>query len=72
MQEFFHSDCLFFLWKMESPCNLTDVYQKNPDWLVKIIFLGDVETAITSGINFMFGVMGFGISHAILGFWFSL
>lgn len=57
---------------MGSPGNLSDVYQKVPDTLVKIIFLGDVETAIRSGSNSTFGVMGFSISDAIVGFWFSL
>lgn len=36
------------------------LYQKLPDWLIKkIMFLGDVKTAIRLGINSRFGIMGF-------------
>ena len=33
--------------------------QKIPDWLVKIMCLGAVETAIRSGVQCRFGIMGF-------------
>ena len=33
--------------------------QKIPDWLMKITFLGEVQTAIRSGIKSRFGVIGF-------------
>ena len=33
--------------------------QKIPNWLIKITFLEEVETAIRSGIKSSFGIMGF-------------
>lgn len=51
-----------FLWGMES-VHVTDyligVGQKIPVWLMKMRFLGDVETAVTSGIKSSYGMKGF-------------
>ena len=33
--------------------------QKIQGWLIKIMFLGEEETAVRSDINFRFGVRGF-------------
>lgn len=46
---------------------LTGVYQKIPGWLIKIMFLGMVQTAIRSGFKSKFGLMGFSTVGAILG-----
>lgn len=35
------------------------VDKKIPDWLIKILLLGEVETAIKSDIKSRFGIMGF-------------
>ena len=39
--------------------------QKIPDWLIKILFLGEAETAIRSSIKTRFGIMGFSTSDTI-------
>lgn len=41
--------------------------QSIPDWLIKIIFLGKVETAIKSGIKSRFGIMSSSPHDAIWG-----
>lgn len=51
---------------------LIDTDQKNPDWLIKITFLGKVKMAIRVGLKSRFGVMGFSKSAAVLGLWFCL
>ena len=51
---------------------LLDTDQNIPDWMIKITFLGKVETAIGLGIKSTFGIMVFSRSDAILGLWFSL
>ena len=43
--------------------------QKIPDWL--IMLLGEVETAIRSGMKSWFGFLGFSTSDDILGLWIS-
>ena len=45
--------------------------QKIPDWSIKITFLGEGEPTIRSGIESRFGVVGFSMSEAILGLWFT-
>ena len=50
--------------------NLTGADQKIPDLLVKFTFLGQVETAVKSGIKSMFGLIGFSTSDTILVPWF--
>ena len=55
------ADHLVFLWAMEEFCDmdhLTTADQGIPDWLVKIIFLGEVETAVWLVIKFWFGNVG--------------
>ena len=47
-------------------------HRKSSDWLIKITFLGKVETAVKSGIKSWFADVGFGTSNTILGLWFSL
>lgn len=46
---------------------LTGVDQKISVWLIKIIFLGKIETAIRSGIKARICTMGLSISDIILG-----
>lgn len=41
------------------------VDQRIPDWLVKIVFLGEAERAVWPDIKAMFGVMGFSTSKAV-------
>ena len=48
------------------------VDQKNPDQLIKIIFVGRATTAIRSDINSTFGIRGFSPSDTVWGLWFSL
>lgn len=49
--------------------NLIVVHQKLPDWLVKMIFRQEVETAIKSGLNL--GLVSRVFYHMyILGLWF--
>lgn len=45
---------------------LIDVDQKIPDQLIKIIFLGETETAIRSCVKSRFDTMGFSTGDAIL------
>ena len=40
---------------------------KIPAWLIKITFLGNVETVIRSGNKSRFGIMGFSTGDAICG-----
>ena len=54
------------------PDYLIGTDQKIPEWLIKLTFLGKVETATRSGVKSRFGSMGFSMSDAILGLWFSL
>lgn len=51
---------------------LLGVDQKVPDWLIMIIFLGEFEKAIRSGIKSRFRVMGFSTSDTIVRLWFPL
>lgn len=51
---------------------LVAVVQKIPDQLITIIFLGEVETVITSGIKSRFVILGFSTSDIILDLKFSL
>ena len=52
---------------------LIGVDQKIPDWLMKRVFLGEVEAAIRSGIKSRFGILGFSTRDAIwaCGFLFN-
>ena len=52
--------------------HLIGVEHTTPGWLIKIIFLGEAETAIRPSIKSRFGIMGFSTSDAILGLWFSI
>lgn len=52
--------------------DLLGIDQKIPDQQTKITFLDKVETAIRSGIESRFSVMGFSTSDSILGLWFSV
>ena len=68
MQGFYHVDCLPLPWGLERTYvtdHLIGTDQKIPDWLIKIIFLGEVETAI----KFWFAVMRVILS---LLFYFSI
>lgn len=47
---------------------LVGVAQEMSHWLTKTMFLGEVETEITS----RFGALGFSTGDTILGLWFSL
>lgn len=51
---------------------LIDVDQKIPDWLIEIMLLKEVETAIRSGIKSRFAIMSFSASDTIWSLWFSL
>lgn len=51
---------------------LSGIDQKSPDWLIKIMFLGEVETAVQSGIKSRFGSMDLSTGDTILGLWSSL
>lgn len=47
-----------FLWgDGKLPCDRLPYWCKIPDWLIKIMFLGQVETAIRLGIKSRFGIM---------------
>lgn len=72
-QGLYHWNCLFFLWGMEwfhVTDYLTGADQKTSDWLIKILLLVKVETAIKLGIKSRFGILGFSTSDAIWGLWF--
>lgn len=61
---FYHADYLLLLFseRMErAHCDRTLLVldKKIPDWLTKIMFLVEVETAIRAGIKSRFGIMGF-------------
>lgn len=43
----------------EGPDYLLVLGQKIPDYLIKAMFLGEVEIAVRPGIKSRFGVMGF-------------
>ena len=47
------------------------VDKKIPNWLIKILFWREVETAIRSGMKSWFGFLGFSTSDDILGLWIS-
>lgn len=51
--------------------HITDYFigvdKKIPNWLIKIVSRGEVETAIRSGIKSWFGFLGFSTSDDILG-----
>lgn len=49
----------------------TGVEQKISDWLIKILFLQEVET-ISSGIKSSFGIMDFSTSNSIVDLRFFL
>lgn len=56
------TSCCFFLSGMErAHCDrmLLVLDKKIPDWLTKIMFLVDAETAIRADIKSRFGIMGF-------------
>ena len=58
-KRFYHSDCLFFIRHGEGLCNRIPYWcltRKIPDWLIKSIFLREVETAIRSVIKSRFGI----------------
>ena len=63
-----------FLWGIDK-AHMTDYLigadQKILDWLIKTVFLGENATAIRSGIRSRFCIMGFSLSDAIRGLWFS-
>lgn len=42
--------------------------QKIPDWLNKVLSLGEVQVAIRSGIKSRFSIMGFSISLELVVF----
>lgn len=71
---FYHAN-YFLLWDTDR-AHVTDglfgVEQKIPNWLIKIISLGETETAIGSGIKSRFCIMGFITCGAIWGLQFSL
>ena len=72
-QGLYHWNCLFFLWGMEwfhVTDYLTGADQKTSDWLIKILLLVKVETAIKLGIKSRFGILGVSTSDAIWGLWF--
>lgn len=46
--------------------NLTGADQKIPALLVQFTFLGQVETAVKSGVKSTFGLIGFSTSDTIL------
>lgn len=46
------------------------VDQKIADWMIKITFLGEIETAIKLVIKSRFAIMYFSTSDSILGLWF--
>ena len=50
----------------------TDADQKIPGPLIKITFLGKVETVIKSGFMSRFNIMGFSTNEAIWGLYFIL
>lgn len=55
-------DSLFFLWWKERVLltdYLTGAQQKITDWLMKMTFLGEAETAVGSNIKARFCIMGF-------------
>lgn len=56
--------------RLHVPDYLIGTDQKIPDWLIKIAFLGKLKTAVRSGIESRFGIVGFSASDAILGLWF--
>lgn len=61
-REFYHVDCLFFLWRMERASQadyLIGVDQKIPKQLIKITFLVKVGNAVKSDIESRFGIMHF-------------
>ena len=74
----YHMNCLFLGWEREMERARRTQYHIGadqklvPNWLIKITFLGKVETAIKSHIKSRFGIMGFSTGDAILGLWFSL
>lgn len=56
----------------EGPHDRLPVGHKIPAWLITIMFLVEVETAVRLGIKSGFGILSLGTSDAILGLWFSL
>ena len=50
--------------------NLIGADKKVLDYLIKITFLVQVETAVSLGIKSRLGIMVFSISDAFLGLWF--
>lgn len=46
---------------------LIHIAQKIPDWLIKFMFLGEVEASMRLGIKFKFSIMGFSINDTIWG-----
>lgn len=68
-------DFFFFLWRMERAPGtdyLMGADQKIPDLLIKITFLGKVETVGKSDFKSRFGIMGFSTNDAILVLWFFI
>lgn len=50
-EDFYHIGCLFSLWGMGRAHVTDDLTKKIPYWLIKIVFLGEAETAVRSGIS---------------------
>lgn len=48
------------------------VKQETPAWLIKVMFLGALETGTRSSIKYRLGVWGFSRADSMLGLWFSL
>lgn len=71
MEKFSSTDCLSFPWGTEKSMwqitFLVALDPKIPDWLIKMIFLEEVEITIRLGIKSRFGIMGFSTSDAIWG-----
>lgn len=64
-------DIIFSIFTLQVTDNLTCAWPENSR-LVKIIFLGNVETVIRSGVKFRFDMLGSSTSDIISGLWFSL
>ena len=54
------------------PMTSAGVKQETPAWLIKVMFLGALETGTRSSIKYRLGVWGFSRADSMLGLWFSL
>ena len=70
-QGFYHADCLFFLWEMQRAHLMVSADQKIPDWLIKMAFRGEVETAVDEGLSLGLVSWALGVSDAIWACAFS-